>query len=470
MNRNALILLCIAIGFAVDAAAAEPAPTRPNVVFIIADQWRAQAFGFAGDPNAHTPELDKLAADSVRLTTCVSTLPVCSPCRASILTGQYATTNGVFLNDVCLGNKATSIAQAFKQAGYHTGFIGKWHVDGHGRESFIPPERRQGFEFWRADECTHDYNHSVYFADTPEKLYWPGYDAEAETTVAQQYIRDHGREPFLLFLSWGPPHNPYGTAPARFAVHFSPQQISVRPNVPPEFRAFARRDMAGYYAHGAALDECIGRIMQTLHDAGLADNTIVVFTADHGDMLYSHAEIRKQRPWDESILVPFVVHWPAGNCSGGRTLAAPFGTPDIMPTLLGLCRIKIPSTVEGDDRSAWLRGETPDQHAGALISCVTPFGEFTRNQGGREFRGIRTQRYTYVRTLDGPWLLYDNLTDPYQQQNHIADPKFASLRSDLDAQLTANLKQHHDEFLPGRDYIRRWGYKTDATGTVPFKN
>ncbi len=477
MNRTLLVLIYVTIALATSAAAAESgpvsahqSPARPNVVFIIADQWRAQAFGFAGDPNARTPELDKLAGESVRLTTCVSTLPVCSPCRASILTGQYSTTNGVFLNDVCLSNKATSIAQAFRQAGYQTGFIGKWHVDGHGRESFIPSERRQGFDFWRANECTHDYNHSVYFADSDKKLYWPGYDAEAETTAADQYIRDHRSHPFLLFLSWGPPHNPYGIAPARFAVHFSPEQIVLRPNVPPEFAAFARRDLAGYYANGAALDECVSRIMTALRESGLADNTIVVFTADHGDMLYSHAEVRKQRPWDESALVPFLVHWPAGNCSGGRELSAPFATPDIMPTLLGLCRIKIPSSVEGDDRSAWLRGKVPDEHSGALISCVTPFGEFTRNQGGREFRGIRTARYTYVRTLDGPWLLYDDTNDTYQMRNLIGNAKFASLQADLDAQLNANLSQHHDEFLRGRQYIQRWGYKTDGSGTVPFKN
>jgi arylsulfatase A-like enzyme len=449
-------------------AAAADRSMHPNVVFIIADQWRAQAFGFAGDPNARSPSLDRLASESLRLTTCVSTCPVCSPCRASIMTGRYATTNGIFLNDVCLNHDATSLAQAFKQAGYQTGFIGKWHLDGHGRTSLIPPDRRQGFDFWRACECTHEYNHSPYYADSDQKLFWSGYDAADQTSAAQEYIQAHRREPFLLFLSWGPPHNPYDTAPEKFKVHFSPEQIQLRANVPLGSQAFARRDLAGYYAHGAALDECVGRIVATLRETALADNTILVFTSDHGDMLGSHAEVRKQRPWDESVLVPFLVRWPRGLGSKGRKLSAPFGTPDIMPTLLGLCGIPIPATVEGEDRSAWLRGQQPDVHRGALISCITPFGEWSRNQGGREFRGLRTVRYTYVRTLDGPWLLYDNDRDPYQQRNLVGDPKCAALQTDLDAQLHDTLKQHKDEFRPGRDFLRQWGYKTDATGTVRY--
>ncbi len=470
MNWKLIVAIVGAIpALAANAAAADPAPPHPNVVFIIADQWRAQAFGFAGDPNARTPCLDRLAGESVRLTTCVSTCPVCSPCRASIMTGRYATTHGVFLNDVCLSRDATSLAQAFKQAGYQTGFIGKWHLDGHGRSSFIPPDRRQGFDFWRACECTHDYNHSVYYADTDQKLFWPGYDAEAQTATAREFIRANLKKPFLLFLSWGPPHNPYDSAPKKFALHFSPEQIQLRANVPAVSEAAARRDLAGYYAHGAALDECVGRIVATLHETGLADNTILVFTSDHGDMLGSHAQVRKQRPWDESILVPFLVRWPHGLRSTGRKLSAPFGTPDIMPTLLGLCGIEIPSTVEGENRSAWLRGEQPDAHRGALISCITPFGEWSRNHGGREYRGLRTVRYTYVRSLDGPWLLYDNETDPYQQRNLVDEGKYASLQADLDVQLQETLKLHKDEFRPGREYLRKWGYKTDATGTVPYK-
>jgi len=456
-------LVLTSVGFAAQHAG------KPNVVFLLADQWRAQAVGYAGDVNARTPRLDRLATQSVVLTTAVSTCPVCSPYRGCLITGRYPLTHGVFVNDVPLNRDAVSLAQAFRTAGYQTAYIGKWHLDGRGRSSFIPPERRQGFEFWRANECTHNYLRSLYYADTDEKLFWNGYDALAQTAEAEAYIRAHRQQPFLLVLSWGPPHNPYETAPERFRRLFSPDRIRLRPNVPPQAEAAARRDLAGYYAHCAALDECVGRIFDALKASGLAEDTILVFTSDHGDMLGSHAQIRKQRPWDEAILVPFLAHWPKGLGRDGRKLATPFATPDIMPTLLGLCGIAAPGTVEGLDRSAWLRGKEPESDRAAQITCVSPFGEWTRAQGGREYRGLRTVRHTYVRTLDGPWLLYDNQEDPFQQHNLVGDGKYAALQRDLDSRLTQELKQRKDEFLPGPEYVKKWGYQTNASGTVPYR-
>lgn len=133
----------------------------PNVIYVFSDQHRAQAAGYAGDPNVKTPVMDRLAKESLNFTTSVSCAPVCSPYRSSLLTGQYPLTHGVFVNDVNLAHKATSLADAYHQAGYDTAYIGKWHVDGHGRSRFIPPERHLGFTTWQALECTHDYNHSL---------------------------------------------------------------------------------------------------------------------------------------------------------------------------------------------------------------------------------------------------------------------------------------------------------------------
>ncbi|NQT38647.1 MAG: sulfatase, partial [Planctomycetes bacterium] len=270
------------------------AARRPNVVFILTDQWRAQATGYAGDANVKTPHLDRLAGQSVDFTNAVSGCPVCSPYRGSLMTGQYPLSHGVFLNDVCLSNDAVSLAQAFGSGGYQTGYIGKWHLDGHGRSSFIPQERRQGFGFWRTAECTHNYNHSHYHGDENVKRYWEGYDAIAQTAEAEQYIRGHQQEPFALILSLGPPHNPYQTAPERFRAMYDPKEIALRGNVPQAAQAAARRDLAGYYAHASALDECTGRIVQTLAECGLTDDTILDFTSDHGDMLGSQGMARKQ--------------------------------------------------------------------------------------------------------------------------------------------------------------------------------
>ena len=308
---------------------------KPNVVLVFADQWRAQAFGYAGDPNVQTPNLDALARRSVNCTHAVSGCSVCSPARASLLTGQYPLTHGVFVNDVELGQDATSIAQAFSAGGYDTAYIGKWHVNGRGRSSYIPPERRQGFEYWKVLECTHDYNHSAYYAgDSDEQLVWEGYDALAQTCDAQAYLRNRGDKPFLLVLSWGPPHAPYHTAPEEYQALYDPAAISLRPNVPTDWAENARQWLAGYYAHCTALDDCVGMLLQTLQEEGLEQETIFLFFSDHGDMLGSQGMDKKQKPYEESIRVPFLLRYPGMDAA---ELDALIDLPDIMPTLLGLC-------------------------------------------------------------------------------------------------------------------------------------
>jgi arylsulfatase A-like enzyme len=293
---------------------------KPNVIFVFADQWRAQDVGYNGNPVVHTPTLDKLAEESVVFTNAISGCPVCCPYRASLLTGQYPLTHGDFYNDKPLNPNANSLAKIYKQAGYETGYIGKWHLNGHepdektfeARKKFIPKERRQGFDFWQVLECTHDYNNSFYYADSAEKLQWDGYDAIAQTQSAIGYISEKakGEKPFLLLLSWGPPHEPYETAPEKYRKMVSHEQIEVRPNVPDELREKARIDIAGYYAHIAALDDCLNNLLTAIEKSGIADNTIFVFTSDHGDMLYSHGQVEKKKPWDESIKVPFLLRFP----------------------------------------------------------------------------------------------------------------------------------------------------------------
>ena len=140
---------------------------------------------------------------------------------------------------------------------------------------------------------------------------WEGYDAIAQTQDAVQYIRSRPSDrPFLLVLSWGPPHNPYDTAPPQFQRLYPPEKIKLRPNVSWWQRGLARRELSGYYAHVSALDSCMGELIKVIKEKGLEDNTILVFWSDHGDMLQSHHETRKQKPWNESILVPLVVRYP----------------------------------------------------------------------------------------------------------------------------------------------------------------
>jgi len=463
------IFVCLVL-FANIAAPSLCAADKPNVVVVIADQWQVNAFGYAGNKDVKTPNMDRLERESLHFINAVSTLPVCSPTRASFLTGQHALTHGVFLNDVSLNPEANTIAKVMTFAGYTTGFIGKWHVDGHGRSNFIPHERRQGFEYWKVLECTHDYNNSPYYADGPEKLKWDGYDAIAQTKDAQEYLRSRAKDqkPFLLFLAWGPPHDPYGTAPEKYRNLYHADELQLRGNVPEGMTRQARKTLVGYYGHCSALDDCMGELRATLKETGLDKNTIVIFTADHGDLQASHNFYHKQQPYDESVRVPFLVSLPERYGAKPRKFDAPICSEDLMPTILGLCGVAIPASVEGKDYSKHLLGGESPSDGAALITCVAPFGQWTRQMGGKEYRGVRTTRYTYVRDLNGPWLLYDNQNDPFQLDNLVGKPELSAKQAELETILQRKLKEQKDEFLPARTYIEKWGYKVDASGTVPY--
>jgi len=443
----------------------------PNILFLLTDQWRFQSFGFTGNPDVQTPRIDALAAESLSFENAVAGYPVCSPTRASLLTGKRPLSHGVFLNDVPLPDGEITLAEVLRDHGYATGYIGKWHLDGRGRSNFTPPERRQGFQYWKALECSHRYNNSSYYADTPEKRRWDGYDAFAQTDDAIGYLskRADSGEPFLLYLSWGPPHAPYHTAPERYQALYDPEALTLRPNVPARLEERVRQDLAGYYAHCTAIDDCVGRLLEALDELDLAENTIVVFTSEHGDLLGSHGAYKKQQPYEESVRIPFLLRWPGERGTEGRVSKAPMNSWDVMPTLLGLCDFEIPEAVEGIDFSAHVRGGPDPSDGAAFIHCPAPFGQWSRQRGGKEYRGLRTDRYTYVRDLDGPWLLFDNKTDPYQLENLVDRPEHAELQAELDAWLDRRLEANGDTFEPAEVYIERWGYKVDETGTVPYE-
>lgn len=445
---------------------------RPNVLILLTDQWRAQATGYAGDPNAVTPHLDQLASESLNFTNAVSGTPVCTPYRATLITGQRPLTNGVFMNDVRLDTTALTMAEIFSEEDYHTGYIGKWHLDGNGRLQNVPPgPRRQGFEFWKANECTHNYNHSVYYDnEDPNKKIWEHYDTFEQTDAALDYIKGQKEEesPFLMVVSYGTPHAPYHTAPEEYRKRFDPDKIVLRENVPEHMREKARTDLAGYYAHIAAIDDMIGKITKELKAMGQWDNTLILFTSDHGDMIGSQGAYKKQQPYEESIGVPMLMKLPSSKGVGPGVNRTVINSEDILPTLLGLCAIDIPNSIEGRDYSVLIENNKEDLESAALIRCIQPFGQWNRKKGGREFRGLRTTRYTYARDLNGPWILYDNEKDPYQMTNVIDRPEYASVQNSLDERLLKLLDETKDEFLPGPEYIKKYGYQVDASGTVPY--
>ena len=442
---------------------------RPNVVFVFSDQHRANACGYAGNPDVHTPHLDAMASESMNFSLAVSGMPVCCPYRGTLLTGMYPHHHGIFLNDLCLDTRFPSLGEIFKDSGYDTAYVGKWHLDGHGRESYIPVERRHGFDYWKVLECSHSYNCSPYYEGScTKKKYWKGYDAIAQTDDVIAYLKSRPRNnPLLLMLSWGPPHAPYQTAPEQYQRMYRPGDIRRPPNVPIEASQFFR-NLPGYYAHITALDDCFGRLNAALDELNMRDNTIFIYTSDHGDMIGSQGVYEKQSPWDESNHVPLLIRYPS-RFREAKKIDVPVAAVDIMPTLLDLCGLSCPDTVDGKSFVPYMEGNLPEDPA-VLLQCIQPNGTWHKNTGGREYRGIRTARYTYVEDLLGPWLLYDNLTDPYQMHNMAEDitrgkdedGQMALLQEQLHKRLCEKLIEAGDEFLPGYIYMNKWGYTKDV--------
>ena len=439
-------------------------PKKPNVVFILTDQWRASAFGYTGDPNVKTPNLDKLAGQSVNFTNAVSVCPVCTPYRASLLTGRFPTSTGMFLNDIYLPEEELCMAEIYQSAGYQTAYIGKWHLDGHGRINNVAPERRQGFEYWKALECSHDYNQMPYYEqDSPEMKYWEGYSPFALVEDAQQYMASHAADaqPFLLFLSIATPHFPHHSAPEEYMDMYPPSQIKLNPNVPEELYEKVYPEIQGYYAHCTATDQAIGELVEKIHELGLADNSILVFTSDHGEMMGAHGRLpfRKQLAWDESLHVPFLIKHPGIENNQGSQINAPLTTPDILPSLLALCDIAIPESIEGDDLSSLILAPDPKADRAALVMNVAPFDV---NFEDPEYRGIRTARYTYAVSPEGPIMLFDDREDRYQMNNLAGNPEYGEIQKDLERKLRQELKEIGDEDFKMRDYyVEKWGFKLE---------
>lgn len=432
---------------------------KPNVVYILTDQWRASAFGYTGDSNVQTPNIDKFANEAVSFTNAVSVYPVCTPHRASLLTGRYPSSTGMFLNDLYLPDEELCMAEIFKSEGYNTAYLGKWHLDGHGRFNDVSPERRQGFDYWKALECSHEYMKMPYYENNSSEMkYWEGYSPFAISNEAQRYIETHAKdkEPFLLFISIATPHFPHHTAPEEYKNLYPESEIKIAPNVPEELHQKIRKELNGYYAHCTATDKAVGELIDKIRDLGLMENTVLVFTSDHGEMMGAHDERprSKQVAWDESIHVPFLIKYPFMGDNKGKVVNAPLTTPDILPSLLGIVNIKIPKSIEGEDLSWLIKSPDPEIDRTALIMNICPFGNEYFNE---EYRGIRTSQYTYVCSPEGATMMYDNLNDPYQLDNLIGKSDFKSLQLELDGKLRKELIKIGDEnFQTRKYYLKKW--------------
>ncbi|MBL8237179.1 MAG: sulfatase [Bryobacterales bacterium] len=332
-------------------AAALQARRRPNVLFILCDQWRRQTMPGAGDKDLIAPHLARLTREGVEFTRAYVSNPVCTPSRAALQTGRYSHAVSMPWNNRLLPADTGCVAEAFAAAGYKTGYIGKWHLDGDGKPGFVPPgARRRGYQYWAGFNRGHLYFNSVYFRDEDKPIAMAGFEPDAQTDLAIDFLKQNQSSPFFLFVSFGPPHTPR-RPPARHAATYKPGSFSLRENVPATYEAEARKGMAGYYGLCTALDENVGRLLATLDSLRLRDDTIVVFTADHGDMLGSQGLEHKGVWFEESAGVPLLMRWP-GRLAAGTRQDWLFNNVDMAPTLRGLCGLTALEEAQGEDRSA----------------------------------------------------------------------------------------------------------------------
>jgi len=446
---------------------------KPNVIYILVDQWRSTAFGYAGNVDVKTPNIDRFATESINFSNAITVAPVCTPYRAALMTGRFPTTTGMFLNDLYLPKEELCMAEIYKSAGYETGYFGKWHLDGHGRLNNVAPERRQGFDYWKALECSHEYNNMPYYDnDEPDIKYWETYSPFAIAKEANKYLEAHarGEKPFFLFLSLATPHFPHHSAPEKYNQMYANKELKLRQNVPASMHNNALKELRGYYAHCSATDKAVGDILAKLKELDLYEHSIIVFTSDHGEMMGSHAIRPKQKQvaWNESISVPFLIRKPAIGQHQGKVVQTPINTPDILPTLLSMSDIEIPDIIEGEDLSATILNPENQHDRAALFMNVCPF---TVMYPEKEYRGIRTSQYTYVESPEGAFMLFDDQADPFQLNNLIDKKEAGALQKEMKQKLSIKLESIGDANFRSRQYyLDKWGYTLGERKTIPYTN
>jgi arylsulfatase A-like enzyme len=419
----------------------------PDILWIVTTQWRAQACGYAGDPNAHTPHLDALAARSIDYAQAVTPHPFGPFARAAMLTGVASPANGVanYFDPLpvlsageieeCRGaapgtRRGRTVAHALRDRGYVTAFFGKWHLsrrdpaaplvgEPHAR-IVVPPEARGGFEVWEGFESGFLLNDPwLHGTRLPGPRRFAGYQGDVLVERAAGWVAEEagvGNASWFAVVSLEPPHPPYD-APAAGVSSRAAAEIVLASNVPRggEVESRARVELAGYHAHIEATDRAIGRLIAEV-DTGAGRTgrppPIVVVTSVHGDMHGAHGAFRKGWPYEESVRVPLLVR-PRPES------AAPFAPGTRSPAAISL--IDLPRMT-----LAWAAGgEVEITRAAAAISmpCIVALP----HQCDRRWRGLRTPARKLVVGDDGaPWLFFDLAHDPGEQRNLAGEPAWAA--------------------------------------------
>ena len=447
--------------------AAAGVQARPNIVFIIADDWAHSDLGVAGHPLLKTPNLDRLATEGVRFAKAFTPNPICTPSRAALLTGQDCWTNGCYFFGMPTKPESVHFARLLSQAGYETFFTGKWHNDG------LPSQRGFTSGKYIGGGGPGPDGHSK-----PKVKDFGGgnarqierFDSGLFTDAAVEFLnaRDTGDKPFLLYVSYMTPHDPW-TPPGKYATMYEPQAIEMPPNFMPrpmngsepfkyytdwhgnnlrdeiQMTPFPRtpegvRDVRRrYYGQITHDDEQIGRILDTLDRKGLADNTLVIFLADHGISLGAHGISGKQTMYEEGIRIPLIMRYPrlvrrppGGLRRGGAANLNLVSHMDIFPTLCEAAGVTVPDSVEGRSLLGLYQGQERWGRDHIFASFVSPTAHRLN------MRCIRTQRYKFIHHLMTDEIeLYDLEKDPYELHNLAGRAEFDTLQKQLAGQLLA---------------------------------
>jgi len=440
-----------------EASASQEAPqeatrTKPNIVLYLADEVRADFVGASGaNYLVKTPNLDKLAQRGTIFTHAVTNQPLCSPSRSCMLTGRYATETGVWKLEVDMRRDLPTLATELRAQGYTANLIGKWHLSkadvktgtGFG---WVPPEGRGGFlDVWEGanvlERTTHPYYGTIWDSDGHEITYKDEYRVDFLTDRAVKFLKQPQQKPFLLYISQLEPHfqNDLHTVvgPKGMAAHYQ------NPYVPADLRALPgvwQQELPDYYAAIERIDQSVGRVLQTLEEQNLLDNTIFIFTSDHGCHFMTRENNYKRTPHDSSIRIPMVMAGPGVPVA--RRVDSIAGNINLTPTLLELCGVPVPSSMKGRSMVAMMKA--PEGKA-SWKNCELI--QFSQTNGDGIGRAIRTPQWTYsVANPTGgseapyaakytEYTMFDNASDPAQLVNLCGrvgyKPQIAELRREL---------------------------------------
>jgi uncharacterized sulfatase len=430
---------------------------KPNVLFFFTDQQRWDTVGCYGQKLDVTPNVDRMASQGVRFENAFTCQPVCGPARSCLQTGKYATETGCFRNGIALQLDARTIAHWFSEAGYEAGYVGKWHLASNhlmGAESIsfhespVPPERRGGYmDYWVASDVLEFTSHSYdghMFDAAMNKVEFPKdrYRVDCVTDFAVDYLRNRGSEkPFFLFISYIEPHHQNDhdryEGPRGSKEKFSDYEV---PGDLAGTEGDWRENYPDYLGCINALDAALGRLQDELTDLGMAENTVILYSSDHGSHFKTRNDEYKRSCHDGCVRIPLVVHGPG--FTGGRVVRELVGLIDLPPTLLRIAGIDTPETMQGRPLQLLVDGSTDSWVEEVFI-------QISESQIGR---ALRTPKWKYSVRAPGEvvWehthrsdvyvedFLYDLQVDPHERNNLVADPAYLKVR----AELAETLKRH----------------------------